>query len=85
MMVQGQASNGFTGGNDLFAQPTLVGVEQRIVFVGRPGSGKGTQGKRLAERLDVQYLSTGDLLRRRRLTTPTFKFWCKIPPNGFKH
>ena len=64
MMVQGQASNGFTGGNDLFAQPTLVGVEQRIVFVGRPGSGKGTQGKRLAERLDVQYLSTGDLLRR---------------------
>jgi len=64
MMVQGQASDGFTGGNDLLAQPNLVGAEPRIVFVGRPGSGKGTQGKRLAERLDVQYLSTGDLLRR---------------------
>ena len=64
MMLQGQASNGFTGGDDLLAQPNPVGVEPRIVFVGRPGSGKGTQGKRLAERLDVQYLSTGDLLRR---------------------
>lgn len=63
MMVQGQASNGFTGG-DVQAQPDPVGVDPRIVFVGRPGSGKGTQGKRLAERLDVQYLSTGDLLRR---------------------
>lgn len=64
-MVQGQASNGFTGcGDHVGAQQNLVGAEPRIVFVGRPGSGKGTQGKRLAERLDVQYLSTGDLLRR---------------------
>lgn len=35
----------------------------RVVLIGAPGSGKGTQGVVLAERLDVPYLSTGDLLR----------------------
>lgn len=39
-------------------------VEPRVLLVGRPGSGKGTQGERLSARLDVHYLSTGDLLRR---------------------
>ncbi|CAB4879122.1 unannotated protein [freshwater metagenome] len=36
----------------------------RVLLVGRPGAGKGTQGIRLAKRLGVQYFSTGDLLRR---------------------
>jgi adenylate kinase len=35
----------------------------RVVLIGAPGSGKGTQGVVLAERLAVPYLSTGDLLR----------------------
>ena len=34
-----------------------------IVLLGPPGSGKGTQGARLAERLGVRHLSTGELLR----------------------
>jgi adenylate kinase len=64
MIVQGQASSGVTAGNEAVAQQSVSGQEPRVVFVSRPGSGKGTQGKRLAERLEVQYLSTGDLLRR---------------------
>lgn len=32
-------------------------------MLGPPASGKGTQGRRLAERLDLAYLSTGALLR----------------------
>lgn len=35
----------------------------RIVLLGPPASGKGTQGKRLAERRGLAYLSTGALLR----------------------
>lgn len=35
----------------------------RIVLLGAPGSGKGTQGKALAEHFGVRHVSTGDLLR----------------------
>ena len=35
----------------------------RLVLVGPPGSGKGTQGPVLAAHLGVRHLSTGDLLR----------------------
>ena len=35
----------------------------RLVLVGPPGSGKGTQGPVIAERLGVPYVSTGDVLR----------------------
>lgn len=42
---------------------TARGGHQRVVLLGPPASGKGTQGRSLAESLGLDYLSTGALLR----------------------
>ena len=36
----------------------------RIVFIGPPGAGKGTQAVQLIEHLKIPHLSTGDMLRQ---------------------
>ena len=38
-------------------------TKQRLLFVGPPGAGKGTQAQHLADRRSLLHLSTGDLLR----------------------
>ncbi|TWT96668.1 adenylate kinase [Botrimarina colliarenosi] len=38
----------------------------RVVFIGPPGAGKGTQSLRVAKSLGLTHLSTGDILRKSR-------------------
>ena len=38
-------------------------VGPRIVLLGKPGSGKGTQASLLSQRYEVEHLSTGDVFR----------------------
>jgi adenylate kinase len=43
----------------------------RLILIGPPGSGKGTQAKLLSTRLDLYHFGTGDILREAvRLRTP---------------
>lgn len=51
-------------GNSTLARPGSQSAAPRFVLLGPPASGKGTQGRRLAEVLGIDYLSTGALLRR---------------------
>jgi adenylate kinase len=36
----------------------------RLLLIGAPGAGKGTQATRLAERFNIEHISSGDLLRQ---------------------
>jgi adenylate kinase len=53
-----------------------------VVLVGPPGSGKGTQAKRLCEKLEVPHLSTGDMLRAAKKAGTLDQKWVDIMASG---
>eukprot|EP01029_Cantina_marsupialis_P030967 TRINITY_DN866_c0_g2_i1.p1 TRINITY_DN866_c0_g2~~TRINITY_DN866_c0_g2_i1.p1 ORF type:complete len:390 (+),score=57.62 TRINITY_DN866_c0_g2_i1:469-1638(+) len=62
--------DGLGGINQIFDRLTNV-IDQtlekswiNLVLLGPPGSGKGTQGRKLAEKFNLEYISTGHLMRQ---------------------
>jgi adenylate kinase len=54
-----------------------------VLLIGPPGSGKGTQGDRLAQRLGIEHLAAGDLLRAEVATgTPLGKRVASMMASG---
>lgn len=47
----------------------------RIIFIGPPGAGKGTQCKRLIDKFQIPHLSTGEMLREVRQQDTALARW----------
>jgi len=54
----------------------------RIVFIGPPGVGKGTQCKRLVEYLGIPHLSTGEMLREVKRQDTALARWVSSYVDG---
>jgi adenylate kinase len=51
---------------------------RRVVLMGMPGAGKGTQGKRLAHALDVPHVAMGELIREVAREETPFGFQAQL-------
>lgn len=49
-----------------------------VLLLGGPGSGKGTQSLKIAERYGFEYISVGELLRKKIHNTSSNRKWSLI-------
>ena len=54
----------------------------RLILLGPPGAGKGTQSKKLLDYLQIPHLSTGELLRAAKQNCPLGRLAAQYMDNG---
>jgi adenylate kinase len=66
-----------------FIPPAKLALKNLVLVLGGPGSGKGTQCAKLAEKYSLVHISTGDLLREEvKNKTPIGKLAQEAMQNG---
>ena len=51
---------------------------KRLVILGPPGAGKGTQGKQLAETMELRHIASGDLVRQHQAKKTSLGLQSKV-------
>ena len=49
--------------NYLITKKEGEGTKMKVIMLGAPGAGKGTQAKKIAEKYEIPHISTGDIFR----------------------
>ena len=51
----------------------------KVIMLGAPGAGKGTQAKKIADKYQIPHISTGDIFRANIKIVKTVIYWMDFP------
>ena len=64
--------------NYLITKKEGEGTKMKVIMLGAPGAGKGTQAKKIAEKYEIPHISTGDISGRISKTVQNLEIKQKV-------